>query len=294
MRLKTPRISGGGQYVLMPGEELDETWVGEMLPPLSGKKLLKVIDLSKNAIGFKGIQCIVNVLKTLPDIQALDLSFCGLKDDSAQLLAQYLFSNPSLQKLYLNDNLISDGGVDLLVIALMENTNLKQLHLSSNCIQSSGVFKLLDMLDVNTQLEVLNIAKNHGVGEDMLSLVNFKLKCAKRKLPRAPSDKIRPTVAQKTPRHMQTTIDEKDGDASKSVDENSSDVCAFLDAMGDDDDDDDSDETRAHLDMLDSNKSLVSVDTTTNVTDSAKQVPVVGEKRPHENMSFGDTTETQL
>ena len=63
------------------------------------------------------------------NIQALHLSWCGLRDSDATTLAGCLCSNKITQELHLDGNHISAGGAIHLMVALMENTALEVLRL---------------------------------------------------------------------------------------------------------------------------------------------------------------------
>ncbi len=68
---------------------------------------LSSVRLASNRFSSKGIHSLSQSLVGNHTLMLLDLSSCGLGDDSAQHIAAIMESNPSIRKLHLCNNNIS-------------------------------------------------------------------------------------------------------------------------------------------------------------------------------------------
>jgi len=139
---------------------------------LSALTNLQFLDLSRNAMGYRGSTGILGLaqgLAVLTNLQSLDLSenAIGLRDSNGTIaLAQGLFHLTNLQSLDLSANFIGSpdsNGTVALGKGLSHLTSLQSLNLLGNEIDSTdsnGTVALAQGLAVLTNLQLLDLSEN--------------------------------------------------------------------------------------------------------------------------------------
>ena len=131
---------------------------------------LKMLNVSKNAIGDDGTKAIAEALKINKSLRTLQLNSNGICADGAASLSEALIHNHTLQKLCISGNFIGVNGVRTLGEALHTNNSLHVLDVSYNFIGDDGVKALGEALHVNKSLKNMNLRGNRIGAEGVVSL----------------------------------------------------------------------------------------------------------------------------
>ncbi|XP_009984621.1 PREDICTED: leucine-rich repeat-containing protein 31 [Tauraco erythrolophus] len=137
---------------------------------------LEVLDLSIN----KHIGCSVKViaqdLKNVPGLKELNLSMCGLKQDSLQGLDTALQHLAELRKLDISCNKEIGGGFKDSTVHLASLKNLEVLDLHQCCVTEEDMTVLSQVIPLLSNLQELNLSSNKNVGvssDPLLSRLRF-------------------------------------------------------------------------------------------------------------------------
>jgi hypothetical protein len=94
-------------------------------------------------------QAIIKFL-TLVDVQAVNLSYMGLRDTQIRLMSSVLKSSTSLKSLNLNGNELTNVGLQILAISLQSNKSLVHLSLKK-CRELTDLTWLVDLVKHHSQ-----------------------------------------------------------------------------------------------------------------------------------------------
>ena len=117
-------------------------------------KHLKLLNLSQNRLGSKGLQLIIEALKDNSSLESLFLNNCYIDDDGCYCLSR-LLTNPRLQlrELHINSNRIGHAGLGVVFDTLaMPNKRLKYLDVALNVIEIPLLRSLRSMIEKNSTL----------------------------------------------------------------------------------------------------------------------------------------------
>ena len=110
---------------------------------------------------------IMNVIKSLKNLNYLNLTNDNLKDDDIKIITDYIKDNKTIKTLILNNNNISSGSGFYFADCLSRNKILEDLYLSNNNIRENGLNTLINILiNNNTTLKKLDISYNNLTRED--------------------------------------------------------------------------------------------------------------------------------
>jgi Ran GTPase-activating protein 1 len=124
---------------------------------------LKVINVSDNALGRKGIHAIRGLLESQSALEELYITNNGLDTAAAQLVAELLlFRKPtSLKVLHCINNLLRDGGGEALATVFAESPSLESVILTATRIGSEGGLAIARSLVATKSLRVLDLSDNN-------------------------------------------------------------------------------------------------------------------------------------
>ena len=103
---------------------------------------------------------ILQSLKGLSSLRALDLDNSNISEKAMDHLAAVIKHNSLLEKLYLSDNNLQSSAA-LVFKSLKQNSNLKILDFGDSKISGNAMKDLADVIKNNTYLEVLNLSNNN-------------------------------------------------------------------------------------------------------------------------------------
>ena len=161
---------------------------------------LTTLLLSHNKIGVKCSDYLHFLIRNIPTLQVLDLSFNPLKDvtviqicdaliwntgllsidlsetlitdESGKSFAEVIEMNKTLQKLILNNNQISDESFTPIAKALTKNSTLTQLSLRSNEINDDSAQAIIEALQLNNTILDVDLDFNDFSYRTNVQLVN--------------------------------------------------------------------------------------------------------------------------
>ena len=117
---------------------------------------------------------IMTVIKSLINLEYLDLSNNGLKDEDLKLLMEYLKENKNLKKFFLNKNSISSTGGFYIADTLSQNQILEEIYLSHNNLNDNGLNSLINILsNSNTSITKLDLSYNNLKQENIIAIADY-------------------------------------------------------------------------------------------------------------------------
>jgi Ran GTPase-activating protein (RanGAP) involved in mRNA processing and transport len=121
---------------------------------------LRLLDLSSNRVGSKGVMLLCEALKGNSTLNSLFLDTNGISSEGAYALSDLLLDRDvGLLELHLAWNLICGTGLNSLFTALaMTNRKLKFLDIAYNFVDISVIHALRCMLERNPSLKYLAIS----------------------------------------------------------------------------------------------------------------------------------------
>jgi len=140
---------------------------------LSQLKELEVLNLGHNQLEYRGLEILVEALKSNTKLNELILTDNLLGPKAGQLLAELLLQLASLQNLNLSENFLQEDGSALMAEVLRSGGRSKvdlTLDLSSNDLRVAGAKAMASLLEIDT-LRSLELASNrlHDFGIKALS-----------------------------------------------------------------------------------------------------------------------------
>lgn len=122
---------------------------------------LKRLNLRKNDIPIEGAKILADYLKgSSPFLEELDLSANPLQELGGIEIASSLKANKALRSLNLGDNAFADDFALAIGEMLSTNRTLEQLVLESNAITNKGVYSICQGLKEGTNIYLLNLENN--------------------------------------------------------------------------------------------------------------------------------------
>ena len=124
---------------------------------------VKLLDLSCNQLGSKGVMLLCEALKGNKNMQSLFLNQNNISSDGAYAVADLLMEGRSnLIEVHLSCNLICNTGLNSIFTALaMSNTKLKFIDLAYNFMDISVLHTLRRFLERNSTLKYLSVNELH-------------------------------------------------------------------------------------------------------------------------------------
>ena len=182
------------------GSVISET-VSELVTVLLCNTELKEFDLSCNSLFIPDSINILQGMKNVSNLVAINLSHTYITDEAADELATVLLHNTSLQKIDLsyNDlstsdamkifkgmknisrleiinishNMITDEAADELATVLSHNNDLEIFDVSSNCFSSKGCIKIMNGMSNTLYLKKIDISCNQITHKAADSIATF-------------------------------------------------------------------------------------------------------------------------
>jgi Ran GTPase-activating protein (RanGAP) involved in mRNA processing and transport len=158
--------------LLLNGADVDDQECRNLAEAISLNKSIKTLGLSKNLIGNDELLNVLNpslitggealgaMLKSNTTLTELDLSWNGIRLESAIAIAEALDGNSTLKTLLLGYNSFGDMPSQVLGRALKTNTGLTLLDLEYNSINPKAATVLANAISFNETLLKLNINGN--------------------------------------------------------------------------------------------------------------------------------------
>ena len=135
----------------------------EELGPVLEGTALEFLDLQRNALGDRGVACIVkglrigtNVCDTLTELY---LDSNSIHELGCKAIGKYLRGTTTLLKMTLSDNHIGSG-LHHVMAALAENKTLEELRLAHCMLNSEDGDPIGSMVSKNVGLKLLDLSKN--------------------------------------------------------------------------------------------------------------------------------------
>ena len=124
---------------------------------------LRLLNLSFNKLGSKGVMLICESLRSNTTLQSLFLDANAVENDGAYAIADLLLEkNTGLLELHVAWNMLSHNGLVALFTALsITNRQLKFLDVTCNFIEVSIVHSLRQMIERSPTLKYLTISDLH-------------------------------------------------------------------------------------------------------------------------------------
>jgi hypothetical protein len=148
----------------LPYESTD-TYINKIFTALSFNKNLTTFKMSGIHINQVNALKLDNVLKINKTLKKLDISNCGITDDSMNGTSLSKSLNKKLEELDISNNKFTDTMLLHFLSKLLENTTLKILKMSGIKIQGDSIDTLASVLELNETLTTLDIS-NCGISDD--------------------------------------------------------------------------------------------------------------------------------
>ena len=134
----------------------------DIVKALSNMVHLKKLDVSLNTLTPSASKCLSESVRSLPQLEVLDLGYCGISNDDCVDLVYSLSKHcPRLEELLLYDNHLSSG-YSQVVDDVSKMNNLKELNLGNCDIRNDGCVDLVSSLSKHCpRLRVLYLHYNH-------------------------------------------------------------------------------------------------------------------------------------
>eukprot|EP01002_Notosolenus_urceolatus_P011390 NODE_3969_length_856_cov_18.156134_g3293_i0.p1 GENE.NODE_3969_length_856_cov_18.156134_g3293_i0~~NODE_3969_length_856_cov_18.156134_g3293_i0.p1 ORF type:complete len:224 (-),score=28.58 NODE_3969_length_856_cov_18.156134_g3293_i0:49-720(-) len=120
-----------------------------MLPTEPGVFDLKILDLSGNLVGEKGLLPIIEVIRVLPQLTHLVLPENGLRNEGVECLVHSAISHPALRSIDLSGNRLTIGSGKVLEYLVRKNKRIQELKLSGTRIEPNQIQKINTLLRSN-------------------------------------------------------------------------------------------------------------------------------------------------
>ncbi len=123
---------------------------------------LRVVDLSSNALGSRGVAACVTVIRDQPHLEELILTNNGLAKTSTKLLRMHLCtrSQTNLKVFHCTLNCVESEGLKDITEIVKKSPNLEHLRLSSLRAGSDATSELCAALRICERLRVLDLSDN--------------------------------------------------------------------------------------------------------------------------------------
>ena len=130
---------------------------------------VEILDLSKNSLGYSGVETLSNALKINKTIKSLNL-FHNLFDvNGARRIGDVLKINKNLEELDIGYNRIKDAGFKNIVESIKNNMNLKYLGLKYNFIKQKTFEEQFKIIEDSKEMKLEEIEfKNNTINTGFL------------------------------------------------------------------------------------------------------------------------------
>ena len=126
---------------------------------LCGDSNLKTLDISKNSLDCKMLNCLSEPLACNCTLTTLLLKWCELGIDEAKVLGNIKYK--VIENLDLRYNKLGDGGIASIISAIKVNKTLQTLNLNVNGISCDDACYIADLISANlSQMSSLHIGGN--------------------------------------------------------------------------------------------------------------------------------------
>lgn len=132
--------------------------------------LIEYLNLSFNELQTEGLTFLSQSLHFLPNLKYFDLSSNNIGDNNLMMLSKVIF-NSSIEELVLCWNALSDKGMQTCLSQLRDNSRLKILDLYGNYISDGGIEVLVQKSTLLNKLTSINLGKNNigNIGMKLLA-----------------------------------------------------------------------------------------------------------------------------
>lgn len=150
---------------------------------------LRLLNISFNSIGTRGLEVLAKALQNHEHIQQLNVSnnrieqvnglaeLLAMRNEANDLDGSWVpLSKSSIRALDVSYNQIESCSCLMLAGALRNNTCLRELNLSHNLIDDEGAGEFVDILDDNTELRFLDLSRNNAISDARLRILEMLLK----------------------------------------------------------------------------------------------------------------------
>ncbi|XP_070283237.1 ribonuclease inhibitor isoform X3 [Myotis yumanensis] len=137
----------------------------DMGSALRDNSALTELSLSSNELGDAGMHLVLQGLQPTCKIQKLSLQSCNLSEACCGALSSVLRSLPSLRELDLSYNQLRDAGLQLLCEGLLDpQCHIEKLHLEYTNLTAASCEPLASVLRAKRELKILAVS-NNDIGE---------------------------------------------------------------------------------------------------------------------------------
>jgi hypothetical protein len=160
-------------YVRIVRSGVNDDIIERLARACTGLHLLKVLELTSNAIGSGGCEALATLLQS-PNSSLITvcLGENNIDDSGAAALARSLSKNRTLRKLYLDNNAISSRGWDAFSTILCDRSTINATYSSNHTLTSLGVGVAFTLPGKLSSLLVLNKESNKEVVATKKILLN--------------------------------------------------------------------------------------------------------------------------
>ena len=144
----------------LENNNVDEDASLELATALYSNNVLEQLWLRGNKLNTAGALYILNSLKYLTTLQALDLSYNNIGSESADGIAAVIDNNPLMNQLWLDGNDLYSTGTIVICNALKKIRTLSILSLCNNGITDDAADELFAVITHNVLLEDLLFSNN--------------------------------------------------------------------------------------------------------------------------------------
>ncbi|KAF0984573.1 hypothetical protein FDP41_000472 [Naegleria fowleri] len=114
--------------------------------------LLTTVDLSGQILSVNDVALLLDALLKNHFVQTLDLTQCGINDQSASFIGDFIGMNhQSIRNIYLDGNPFCDDGVNSLLDGLEQNVYITDMTVNENVIAQEFIDEMEKYLERNAQ-----------------------------------------------------------------------------------------------------------------------------------------------
>ena len=160
-------------YLLLRGVGLDAKGAVLLGHTMAHQGTIKLLEISSNAVGDRGIVGIANSLNTNKTLRFLCLGDCNVSSVGACALAKALETNRTLDLLCLSDDDLGAASGRAFASMLKKNSSLRRLHLDYCDLKPEGCKAFVEALRKNRTLKHLTLNHSGICFHDKVELVRL-------------------------------------------------------------------------------------------------------------------------
>ncbi|XP_047316299.1 RAN GTPase-activating protein 2-like [Impatiens glandulifera] len=122
--------------------------------------VLRLLDLSNNALGEKGVRAFEKLLKSQSKLEKLYLMNDGISEEAAGAVCELIPSTANLKVLHFHNNMTGDEGALAIAEIVKQSPLLEDFRCSSTRVESDGGIALCEALETCSQLKRLDLRDN--------------------------------------------------------------------------------------------------------------------------------------